>query len=285
MGMLSLFSQSSIVYFPGCVTYFKAREYFDLYKKIFSRLGIRVREVDEKICSGLTPLEAGYEAEARKLARRNFEIFKEEGITEIITSSPGCYKMFLQNYPELLPDWNITVQNVWKIILDRLENKPRLIKYRAMETVTLQDSCYLGRYCGIYDEPRRILEIIGYEIREMPDNRENSFCSGSCGGLPRTNPELAAAIARERILQAKRIGIKKMVVLSVDTYLLLKKPAEEEGIQVIEISDALGLALGIRKKDIDEEGREKEEEMVLDLTEEKNKIEEMDENQDGEDES
>ena len=80
MGVFSLFKQSNNLYFPGCVTYFKFKENFDLYKKIFYKLGIGFRVIDKKICCGLPALEGGYEQLARKLARRNFEIFKEEGI-------------------------------------------------------------------------------------------------------------------------------------------------------------------------------------------------------------
>lgn len=259
MGLFSIFGTSNTVYFPGCMTYFKFKEYFELYKKVFSRLGIGFRIIDKKICCGLPAFEGGYEFDARKIARRNFEIFKEESITSIITNSPDCYKMFLLNYRDLLPDWNIEVKNVWGIIKEKLEFKPRLIKHKAMEIVTYHDNCYLGRYCEIYDEPRRILELAGYQVKEMSDARENSVCAGSCGGLPRTNPRLADKIARERMLQAKRIGVKKIVVASLDNYALLKKHSEDIGIEVLELADVLALALGIKKKEVemsDEEVRE-----------------------------
>ncbi len=248
MGMFSVFGRSNILYFPGCTTYFKFRENFELYKKIFYKLGINFKTIDKKVCSGLPAFEAGYEQEARKLARRNFEIFKEEGVLSIITNSPGAYKVFLQNYPEFLPDWNIKVENIWKIILSKLESKPKLIKFKALEIVTYHDSCYLGRYCGIYGEPRRILELIGYQIDEMEDTKERSFCCGSCGGVERINPDLADKIAKQRLLQAKRTGVKKLIVSSMENYQLLKRNAEEVGIEVLEFSEVLALALGIKRK-------------------------------------
>ena len=60
-----------------------------------------------------------------------------------------------------------------------------------MEVVTYHDSCHLGRCCSIYDEPRKILELIGYNVKELHNSRVNSICCGSCGGLARTNPGLA----------------------------------------------------------------------------------------------
>jgi len=250
MGLFS-FGKSSTLYFPGCLTYFKYKEYFDLYKKIFLKLGIDFRVLDRNLCSGIELLEAGYDTEVRRLARQNNDIFKEENIKEIITNSPECFKVFLKDYPEIMPDWSIEVKNIWKIILDRLKDKPRLIKFKAMEVIGFHDSCYLGRYCEIYDEPRKILEIIGYEVKEMENSREESMCCGSCGGLARTNPELADGIAKERILQAKRAGIKKLVVCSLDNYRLLKKNSKD--VEILEFSEVLALALGIRKIEKDEE--------------------------------
>jgi Fe-S oxidoreductase len=216
-------------------------------------MGIGFRLIDKKICCGIDALEAGYENEARKLSRRNFEIFKEEGIDTIITNSPEAFKMFSRNYLDFLPDWNIEVKNIWELIVEKLRNKPKFIKNKAMEVVTYHDSCHLGRGCGVYDAPREILELLGYEIKEMPDSREESFCCGSCGGLVVVNPELANKIAKERILQAKRIGVKKMIVCSMKNYELLSRNAGDD-IDVVELSEilAVGLGLKVRKENKEE---------------------------------
>ncbi|MEK6830971.1 MAG: (Fe-S)-binding protein [Nanoarchaeota archaeon] len=243
MGIFSF--KNNIVYFPCCTAYFKFKEDFELYKEIFSKLGVSFMILDKQNCCGLEALEAGYDSDARMLARKNFDTFKEKGITGIITSSPDCYKMFLQNYPEILPDWNIRVINLWGLILEKLKQKSHLIKNKSTEQIAYNDNCYLGRYCGIYEEPREILKILGYEIKELDNSRENSFCCGSCGGLPRTNPELADKIAKEKLLQAKRIGVKKMAVIGFDSYELLKRNSQE-GLEIVEFSEVLGNALGIK---------------------------------------
>lgn len=252
MGLFSIFSKSNILYFPGCVTYFKYKDNFELYKKIFLRLGIEFKIIEENVCCGLPALESGYEAEARKLARKNFEMFKEKKIISILAFCPSCYKMFLQDYPKMLPDWDIEAMNIWKIILEKLEEKPHLIKNKTNETIAFQDSCYLGRYCEIYEEPRKILRLIGYELKEMNDSKENAMCCGSCGGLARVNPELADKVAKERLLQAKRLGVKKIVACSLDDYELLKKNSEGMNIEILEFGEILGNALKIKKKEDEE---------------------------------
>lgn len=249
MGLFSIFKESSVLYFPGCVTYFKFKDNFELYKKIFSKLGIDFKVIEKKVCCGIPALEIGYVPEARKLARRNFEIFKEEEITSIITNSPCCYKMFLYDYKEILPDWNIETKNIWKIILTKLQEKPSLIRNKENGEIAYQDSCYLGRYSGIYDEPREILKIIGYDLKEIPEFKSESVCSGSCGSLTITNPKLADDIAKERILQAKRAGIKKIAVASLNDYELLKKNSEGTGVEILELGEILAIALGIKRKE------------------------------------
>ena len=54
----------------------------------------------------------------------------------------------------------------------------RRLSYR----VTYHDPCHLGRFQGEYDAPRRILELLGCTLLEMPRNRDNSFCCGAGGG-------------------------------------------------------------------------------------------------------
>jgi len=275
MGLFSVFKKTTVLYFPGCITYFKFKDNFEIYKRIFDRLGIEYKTIDKKICCGIPATEAGYETEARKLAKRNNEIFKEEEITSIITNSPCCYKMFMQDYPKILPDWNIEPKNIWRIILTKLQTKPNLIKKKdnGFEITAYQDSCYLGRYCEIYDEPREILKLLGYSLKEIPNSKSEAICCGSCGGLPTTNPQLADDIAKERLMQAKRFGIKKIIVASLQDYELLKKNSEETGIKISELGEVIAEALGIIKRKYDETNMEssfnKETELAIQESEEK----------------
>jgi|SRR3989344_4673037 len=256
MGFLDLFSKQKALFFPECTTFYKNKEGFKAYQEIFKKLGINYFLLDEHLCSGIEILQAGYEQEARKQARKVFDLFQEKGVDAIITTDPKSYKVFTQDYKEFLPDWNIKVVNIWELILERLRKKHQLIKNRPVETITFHDSCHLGRYCKIYEEPRQILQAIGYQIEEMDNAKEDAFCSGGCGNLPFTNPPLANKIARERVLQAKRIGVKKMVVTSFDSYNLLRKNAKNTGVEIVELSYVLAHALDIPiglEESVDEE--------------------------------
>ncbi|MEK6871570.1 MAG: (Fe-S)-binding protein [Nanoarchaeota archaeon] len=246
MRLFSLFSKSAAVYFPDATTFYKHKEGYETYKKIFTHLDIPFQELETNLSSGVEVFVEGYEQLARRIANDNYHALQKKGIKKIITTSPECYYMLSQVYPTLVPQWDIVVDNIWAIILEHLEKRPQKIKYPLNETLTFHDNCYLGRYAKIYDEPRKIVQCIGCSIKEMDNNRGKSFCCGSCGGLPLIDKQTADNLAKERLMQAKRIGIQKMVVTSFDNYQLLIEHAAATGIEVLELSQVLAQALRIK---------------------------------------
>ena len=48
--------------------------------------------------------------------------------------------------------------------------------------VTYHDPCYLARYNGITEAPRRLIESTGAELVEMPRHGADTFCCGAGGG-------------------------------------------------------------------------------------------------------
>jgi len=67
------------------------------------------------------------------------------------------------------------------------------------EIVNYHDPCHLGRYSGIYEEPREVIKLLGGKIVESLFNRENAYCCGGGGGVRANFPELAKAIAKKRV--------------------------------------------------------------------------------------
>jgi Fe-S oxidoreductase len=252
MGMLSLFRNSETIYFPGCYSSAFLNNKINNYKRILNKLDIDFKFQKEFFCCGGFLEESGYEKKLRKLAKENFEKLQDQKTKKIITNCPLCMNT-LKSYKELVPNWNINPEFILTTILNKLKEKKEGIRNYFSEPIVYYDSCYLSRYLQITQEPREILQILGYKLVELNKNKEETICSGACGGLPETNSELAEKIAINLIKTLKKQGIKKLVTIDSRDYTHLKKALEkikisQEELGVYEFSDLLCDSLGVEKE-------------------------------------
>jgi Fe-S oxidoreductase len=75
--------------------------------------------------------------------------------------------------------------------------------------VTYQDPCRLGRYAGVYQQPRDLIANLGFELMEMDHNRQTSICCGtscwsSCGQVNKN-------IQSSRLEEASNTGAEMLV--------------------------------------------------------------------------
>lgn len=241
MGVLSfLKGKTNTLYYPGCLTKFVLKKEAENYRKILLHFNIDFIMLPTEFCCGSPILNAGYEGDAIKLARKNLKIFDEHNICRIITNCPACYKTFL-DYNELLPDWDIEVEHVSSTILRELRKMN--VQYSTRKTATYHDPCHLGRKSGIYDAPREILRLLGYKIIEMRNNKQEALCCGGGAGLKANFPELADKIAKKRIEQARDIGVDKIVTTCP---LCFSHMQENSDIMIEEFSHVVADALGLK---------------------------------------
>lgn len=223
----------NILYYPGCLTKFVARDLQENYKKILNKIGIDfIMLKDFEACCGNPLINAGHEKEAKEIAEKNLKLFKERGVKKIITSCPACFHMFNTTYPKLLTKWDIKAEHITQTIAKAIrENK---IKAKNIDTsITYHDPCHLGRYEGIYEEPREIVKNFG-ELKEMKLSKNYSFCCGGGSGVKSNQPELSNSIAKERIRMAKETKAKILCTSCPMCYLNLKE--NSTGINVKELS-------------------------------------------------
>jgi len=62
------------------------------------------------------------------------------------------------------------------------EGKIKVDKTKNTGTYTFHDSCNNARSCGLYEEPRELLNLVVSDFREMYPNRAEGFCCTGGGG-------------------------------------------------------------------------------------------------------
>ncbi len=228
MGLFDWLRGGKTLYFPGKFTIDKLPEIYQNYLEILKILGVDFITLDNLGDSGMSYIHDGDWKNARLIALKNYEIFKKNKVDRIITNSPDCYRMFLEFYPKFIRDFNIKVEHVAVTVFNSLQRMgaTSIERNSIKEVVTYKDSCYLGRLFGIYEEPRTVIETLGGKIIEFEKNRENSVCSGACGGVYENFPEIARASAIKTVSKIPREA-NKIICLSDVGYSNLKDVSEK----------------------------------------------------------
>ena len=130
--------------------------------------------------SGNDVRRVGEEGLFESLAEQNIATISGCDFQRIVTSDPHSLNTLRNEYPDLGGAW--TVMHHTTLLLQLMEADRLEVRDRLSYRVTYHDPCHLGRFNREYDNPRRILELLGCVLVEMPRNRDNSFCCGAGGG-------------------------------------------------------------------------------------------------------
>jgi Fe-S oxidoreductase len=167
--------------------------------------------------SGNDPRRVGEEGLFEVLRDKNLEALAKvqwsNGRRVIVTTDPHSYNTLKHEY-KFAGD-GVAVKHYTEL-LDELITAGRLrLARRIPGRVTYHDPCYLGRYNGVYEAPRRVLRALGAELVEMPRNRALSFCCGAGGGhmWMEDVPGIKERPSESRVREAAALpGVTTMVV-------------------------------------------------------------------------
>jgi Fe-S oxidoreductase len=111
----------------------------------------------------------------------------------------------------------------------------------ALRSVYYHDPCYLARYAGVTEEPRKVLSRL-FEVRELPGSRSETDCCGGAGLLPKTMPEVADGMARARLRQVAAQGGGSVVTSCATCAFMLKRNAPS-GVVVQDLATTMAGAI------------------------------------------
>ncbi|MDY0404531.1 (Fe-S)-binding protein [Virgibacillus sp. 179-BFC.A HS] len=217
------------------------------FAKLMNQAGVSFAILGNKeMNSGDTARRIGNEFLFQEIAEKNIKEFEKHGVTKIVTIDPHAYNIFKNEYPDF--GFEAEVYHHTQMLFD-LVQQGKLKPQRAInERITYHDSCYLGRYNGVYDPPREILQSIpGLELVEMERNRENAMCCGAGGGMMWAEETTGNRINVARTEQA--IAVNPSMISSACPYCLTmlsdgtKAKEVEDDISTMDVAEILALSV------------------------------------------
>ncbi|MBM4263983.1 MAG: (Fe-S)-binding protein [Deltaproteobacteria bacterium] len=167
----------------------------------------------EEKCCGLYAFDLGFRGEYERLKANNLEGLQRAGVEKVVVACGSCQRI----WREYAKDGGAQLKILHGVeFVEQAIAAGRLKFYKAInKKVTYHDSCHLGRGCGVYEPPRKVLRAIpGIELVEMPRNQRWSWCCGGGGGVPEADPELAQFTATDRLREAQATGAELVLTSS-----------------------------------------------------------------------
>ena len=212
--LIKYFPEAEYLFWVGCAGSFdeEGKKIAASLISILNKAGVRfaILGTEEKCC-GDQARRLGNEYLFQMQAAENMEIFALYKVKKIVTICPHGYNTFKNEYPRLLDVLSSLSQETKNLIkeievihhvqlIHKLLQEGKLSLKTPSETpLTYHDSCYLGRYNGVFREPREILsKLSSRPLVEMKNNREHSFCCGGGGGLMWTEESLGTRMNHMR---------------------------------------------------------------------------------------
>ncbi len=247
--VLSPGEEVEILYFVGCAGAFDdrnkkvTRAFIEILNKLKVDYGILG---DAEGCCGETSRRMGNEYLFQVAAEDNIGTFSEIRFQKIITLCPHGLNTLKNEYPAF--GGNFEVQHAVEFLAELLPDLQfQVSNNKDLGRLTFHDSCYLGRYNGIYDQPRDLLKQANLTPLEMEAARKDSFCCGGGGGAMWLETAADTRINQHRLQHAMDINADTIstacpyCLIMFDDALRSKGLADE--IEVLDIIEILNQSL------------------------------------------
>ena len=241
-------SNVDVLFWVGCAGAFDdrnkkvARALASLMKKAgvkFSILGT------EETCTGDSARRIGNEYLFQTLAKANVETLNRYQVKKIVTACPHCFNTLKNEYPAFGGNYEVEHHSQF---IARMVAEGRLNPSQASaQKITFHDSCYLGRWNGVYKEPRKVLQsVTSAPLVEMEAHHDQSMCCGAGGGRMWMEEKIGKRINIARTEQALKTGAG-VVALSCPFCMTmlndgLKAKEKQDQVKVLDVAELMDQA-------------------------------------------
>jgi Fe-S oxidoreductase/FAD/FMN-containing dehydrogenase len=249
--------KAKVAYFAGCTASHVETDIAMASIRLLDAAGVDFTYLGKKDnCCGTPMLVCGKWDVFEEVMRQNIRNMKDAGVDTVVTSCPACDMMWRQVYPrwaeKLGIDFGITAKHYSELVAEKIKSGEFTFPKKIKETtVTLHDSCHIGRVSSVYDAPRELIKAIpGVKFVEMEHNRERAHCCGSVLTLIK-DPPVAADIGQARMNEAMATGAEKLLALCPCCQFQFRVTADKKKIPIetIDLARFAASALGYKFPD------------------------------------
>ncbi|MFZ4437160.1 MAG: heterodisulfide reductase-related iron-sulfur binding cluster [Syntrophales bacterium] len=242
------------LFYVGCSGSFddRGKKVSTAFAKILKAAGVSFGILGtEEGCCGDSAMRGGNEYLYQTLAQANIEVMKGYNVKKIIATCPHGYNALKKDYPHFGGEFEVLHHT--EIIADLIAKGKITLKKPVEGLFTYHDSCFLGRYNDIYDQPRNILKAVpGLKLTEMERNFEKSFCCGAGGARMWMEEDIGDRINNMRTDQAIAAGADRIAVgcpfcltMLVDG---IKDRKKEEAMAALDIAEIVWKSMDLEEE-------------------------------------
>ena len=186
----------------GCMGAYdpRGREIVLALVRVMNHLRASYGVLRKERCTGDPVRRLGNDLLFQQLAESNLETIAQSRVKRIISICPHCVRTIQEDWKEYGEP--PAIEHHSEFLARHLS---QLSPVPSQEKIVFHDPCYLGRYRGVYDEPRAVAAGAG-ELLEPPRSRQRSFCCGAGGGLAFLGEEKGQRVSHARAAELAATG-------------------------------------------------------------------------------
>jgi Fe-S oxidoreductase len=172
--------------------------------RVLDHLGITFGVLRKEKCTGDPARRLGNDLLFQQMAESGIE--QLEGASKVLSICPHCVRTIGTDWAEA--GATFAVEHHTELLA---RHRDRLPVGTGEGSVVFHDPCYLGRYRGVYEEPREVLRD-GAQLMEAAKHRDKSYCCGAGGGMMFLGEEEGQRVNVTRARQLAETGAETVAV-------------------------------------------------------------------------
>jgi len=182
--------------------------------RLIEREGVRVIFPAGQSCCGQPAYNSGFPDEARAVARRQIQVFRQD--IPVVVPSGSCAAMMKHHYPGLFAGTDDLDQAraLASRVFEWSEFMIRVLKVRYEDRgdpirVTWHSSCHALREMKVIEYSKQLLrQLARVELAELTNERE---CCGFGGTFSIKHPAISGALVNDKVDDIQRTGAARVI--------------------------------------------------------------------------